>query len=143
MFDKKMHKLIRTAAASAYAHRNALRLLLQGIHDASEIDANAVQAFFADAENHAAISEVIAFSLASEDFRRAVQEISCQAVFRKVRRAGSDCTLRKYQDIIEAAKDQVVATCPCRECSVVRAKALKSVNACLRRIQDKATRREK
>jgi hypothetical protein len=138
--DKDMKQLLQTAAATAKAHRDAVRLLLQGIDDALHADVRALFEFLGEPVNHDVLTEVDALTSASQVFLHPIQHITVDAIAEHVRRSSNwDLAIKKYQSIADEARERVTQTCPCRECVRDRDRAVKSVNACLWKIQKERT----
>jgi len=134
-----MQKLVLAAAATARAHRDAVRLLLQGVEDASYANDGALQEFLADPVNHDSICEVHAFTHASEAFLHPIRHASVRAVAHEVLGSPNrDRDVKMYEGISSEVRERVNETCPCRGCVNSRTQAMKTVSACLRKIQDKA-----
>lgn len=139
MTQPDLKKLTQAAADTARAHRDATRLLLQGIDDAMHADSDAVREFFVDPTNHDTLAEVNAFTNASHAFLNPVKLLAVRAIANEVRRRPDMATaVKKYEAITEEVQERVNDTCPCRGCTKSRNQTVKVVDDCLRKIRERA-----
>jgi len=130
--------LLRASADAARAHRNAARLLLQGIEDAAKVDSDALREFLVDAANFDLVAEVTAFGQNAEALIDDLTIGTTQAIFAACSRAqDKNSFMQKYEVISTEVAERVGGSCPCRGCSAGRKRAVKTVDACLRRISEK------
>ena len=144
-----MKQLLQTAATTARAHRDAVRLLLQGIDDSMEEDSESLRDFFVDFLTHDALSEVHAYTRGADRLLLFVKAASAACITDELQRtacgqgAKRDSALARYAAITEEVMERADGTCPCRDCVASRGQAAKIASACVQKARRQVIRESK
>jgi hypothetical protein len=124
MKDDDMRKLAQAAADTSRAHRNAVRLLIQGLTDEAQVDQEMLRKFLANPVNYDIFIETFLCTEAADNFLNFAKLVMGNAYASELSRHPEQ---KKRYDAIELeVQKRILATCPCRDCRVGnRSKAVK------------------
>jgi predicted methyltransferase len=145
-----MKKLLTAAVATSRAHRDAVRLLLEGVddvlHDEDDGPVADLHAFFADFMNHDTLSEVHAYTSAADQLLHFVLSVAAATIVDEASskpQAERVRLIKRYAGIAEESRVRASETCPCRACHAVRISATKQVTECMRRLREAQDKQDK